>query len=367
MRLFVVVGTRPEAIKMAPVFKALNAESGLSAILVSTGQHREMLDQVFEWFGLVPDEDLEVMQKNQSLSGVLTRSLVGLDALIQKYKPDAILAQGDTTTVMASALGAFAAQVPFGHVEAGLRTYQLDSPYPEEGFRQMASRVAKWHFAPTRRACDVLAKEALSGQVHLVGNTVIDALMQTVAKHPEPGVELYREKMVLVTGHRRENHGARFESAFGSLADLAEAHKNVDFVYPVHLNPNVKNAAQAILSGRSNVHLIDPVPYSQMVALMKRSALILTDSGGVQEEAPSLGVPVLVMRDSTERQEAVEHGVAKLVGVDRKVIFDEVSRLLLDKDAHAAMSKHSNPFGDGRAAERIARFFSGRPFEPFGT
>lgn len=365
MRLFVVVGTRPEAIKMAPVFRALEQEAGVEPVLVSTGQHREMLDQVFDWFKLIPDEDLEVMQPNQSLSGVLTRSLTGLDKLIAKHRPDAILAQGDTTTVMASALAAFATEVPFGHVEAGLRTYEIDSPYPEEGFRQMASRVTKWHFAPTKRAVAALAKEQLAGEVHLVGNTVIDALLHTAEADPDAGITLDREKMVLVTGHRRENHGARFESAFGSLADLAKAHQNVDFVYPVHLNPNVRQAANTILSGLDNIYLIDPVPYSQMVALMKRATLILTDSGGVQEEAPSLGVPVLVMRDSTERQEAVEHGVAKLVGIDRQVIFDEVTRLLTDARAHEAMSKNTNPFGDGLAAQRIAKFFSGRPLTPF--
>lgn len=361
MRVFVVVGTRPEAIKMAPVYKELIEQAGVEPVLISTGQHREMLDQVFDWFELTPDEDLQVMQPNQTLNGVMTRSLSGLDALINQYKPDAILAQGDTTTVMASALSAYGSQVPFGHVEAGLRTYQLDSPYPEEGFRQMASRVAKWHFAPTERSVATLAKEQLEGEVHLVGNTVIDALLATAEARPSIDIALTREKMVLVTGHRRENHGPRFESAFGSLADLAAAHQNVDFVYPVHLNPNVQKAANRILAGLDNVHLIAPVAYPQMVALMQRARVILTDSGGVQEEAPSLGVPVLVMRDSTERQEAVRHGVAKLVGIDRQLIFKEVSRLLEDDSARASMVRDHNPFGDGKAAKRIAQCLAGVP------
>lgn len=353
MRIFVVVGTRPEAIKMAPVYKALQATQGLDPILISTGQHREMIQQVFDWFQLTPDEDLQVMRPNQTLTQVMTRSLAGLDQMIEKYRPSVVLAQGDTTTVMAAALVAFNNEIPFGHVEAGLRTYDLHRPFPEEGFRQMAGRVAKWHFAPTRRAAAALQDEQVNGDIHVVGNTVIDALLSTARRDPDIGITLQRDKLCLITGHRRENHGPRFEAAFGSLARLAAENPDTDFVYPVHLNPNVKVAAHRILDGLANIQLIAPVPYPQMVALMKRSRLIITDSGGIQEEAPSLGVPVLVMRNSTERQEAVECNVAKLVGTDAKLIVSSANELLRDDAAHARMSDASNPFGDGRSAQNI--------------
>ncbi len=353
LKVFIVVGTRPEAIKMAPVYKASERDPDVQPFLISTGQHKEMLEQVFSWFDLTPDEDLAVMQANQTLSMVMAAALTGLDELIRKHKPDVVLAQGDTTTVMSAALAAFHTNTPFGHVEAGLRTNDLARPFPEEGFRQMAQRVAKWNFAPTQKAMDTLAQENLSGQSFLVGNTVIDALLETAAKETEVPLELRRSRMVLITGHRRENHGERFRKAFGAMAQLADSFSDVDFVYPVHLNPNVKVMAEEILEGIDNFHLIAPLPYPELIALMKRSYIILTDSGGIQEEAPSFNVPVLVMRDSTERQEGVEAGVSKLVGTQPEVIMSEATKLLTDKSAYDQMRRSGNPFGDGKSALRI--------------
>ncbi|MBI1393458.1 MAG: UDP-N-acetylglucosamine 2-epimerase (non-hydrolyzing) [Alphaproteobacteria bacterium] len=355
MRVFVVVGTRPEAIKMAPLFKCLREAPGIDARLISTGQHRQMLDQVFDWFDLQPDADLGLMRPNQTLASVIVGGVAGLDELIVREQPKVILAQGDTTTVMAAALAAFAREVPFGHVEAGLRTYDLAQPFPEEGFRQMTSRVTAMHFAPTERAAQCLRDERVGGAIHMVGNTVIDALLQTAASKarlPE-GLALNRPKMVLITGHRRENIGQRFNDAFGAIATLAARFPDADFIYPVHLNPNVRGTAMQILSDLDNVRLIDPVPYPEMVALMQRATLILTDSGGIQEEAPTFKVPVLVMRDQTERQEAVEAGAARLVGAEPKQIVAEVSNLLENDAARETMRVERNPFGDGHTSERI--------------
>ncbi len=363
MRAFVVVGTRPEAIKMAPLYKALRDAPGVEPLLVSTGQHRQMLDQVFSWFDLKADEDLEIMQPQQTVASVISKAVAGLDELIARHKPDCILGQGDTTTVMAAAIAAFARDIPFGHVEAGLRTYDSRHPYPEEGFRQMVSRVTAYHFAPTQRAADCLTAERVGGEIHVVGNTVIDALLETAAttaRLPE-GLELKRPRTVLITGHRRENFGKRFEDAFGAIGDLAAEFHDVDFVYPVHLNPNVRDAAHAILRGKDNVHLIEPVPYPEIVALMKRSTFILTDSGGIQEEAPSLKVPVLVMRDTTERQEAVEAGAARLVGAERGRIVEESRRLLSSEAARHEMIVEKNPFGDGDTSQKIAAILTERP------
>ncbi len=353
IKIFLVVGTRPEAIKMAPIYKACLRDPDIEPVLISTGQHKEMLDQVFDWFGLKPDEDLAIMEPNQTLSTVLSKAVSGLDSLIKSYEPDVVLAQGDTTTVISAALAAFHCEVPFGHVEAGLRTYDLKRPFPEEGYRQMAQRVARWNFAPTQKAMDVLVSENLSGVAHNVGNTVIDALLETAAKpYPLP-IHLTRKRLVLITGHRRENHGDRFREAFGALAQLAHEFEDVDFIYPVHLNPHVKDIAHEILQGIDNFHLLAPVSYPEIVQLMKRAYIILTDSGGIQEEAPSFKVPVLVMRDSTERQEGVEANVSKLVGVDPDVIVREARLLLTDQQAHEAMRQNDNPFGDGQSAQRI--------------
>lgn len=363
MKVFVIVGTRPEAIKMAPVYMALEQDPAHEPVLVSTGQHRQMLDQVLDWFGLTPDHDLNLMAPNQTLSHVMSTALSGLDELIALEKPDAVLAQGDTATVCAAALAAFHRRTRFGHVEAGLRTHNLDQPYPEEGYRQMASRIASWHFCPTKRAVKALEAETVAGEKYLIGNTVIDALLHTADRVDAPNTHLTREKLVLITGHRRENHGDRFDAAFDAIAALAEGHPNVDFVYPVHLNPNVRDAAFERFASIDNMSLIEPVPYPEMVALMKRSAMILTDSGGVQEEAPSFGVPVLVMRDATERQEAVEAGVCELVGVDRALILERANAILA-ADAQADSPKLINPFGDGVSAKRIADILAERPVEP---
>jgi len=365
MKVFVVAGTRPEAIKMAPVYKALEADGAFDPVLVATAQHREMLDQVLDWFGLAPHHDLNLMKDRQSLSGVLSRAVSGLDALIESEKPDAVLAQGDTTTVLAAALAAFHRETPFGHVEAGLRTYDLTAPFPEEGNRALAGRVTKWHFAPTERAAKALAAEKVPGEIHILGNTVIDALIDTADRVDEPKTKITRERMVLITGHRRENHGDRFRMAFGALAELASRFPDADFVYPVHLNPNVRDIAFELLSGLDNFQLIDPVPYPEMVALMKRATLILTDSGGIQEEAPTFGAPVLVMRDTTERQEAVEAGVCELVGVDPQKILGRATELLGEADPGAHMRGKQNPFGDGKTAHRIAQILKGEAPEPY--
>lgn len=353
-KVFVVVGTRPEAIKMAPVYRALVEHPGCEPLLISTGQHREMLAQVFDWFDLTPDADLDIMKPDQTLASVLQASLAGLDKLIAKHKPDVILAQGDTTTVLAAGLAAFTTGVDFGHVEAGLRTYNLKSPYPEEGFRQMVGRVARWHFAPTDKSMKALEVERVSGEIIKTGNTVIDALLYTAEKNAPISVDLKRENMILVTGHRRENQGQGFEDAFGAIADIAAALPNSDIVYPVHLNPNVQSVAKRILAKVDNVHLIPPVAYPEMVSLMKRAKLIMTDSGGVQEEAPSFRVPVLVMRDTTERMEAVEAGAARLIGTNRKDLFDAAIELMTDDTAYAALQADTNPFGDGTSAKQIA-------------
>ncbi len=365
MKVFVVVGTRPEAIKMAPVYAALKAQEGVEPVLVSTGQHRQMLDQVLNWFEITPDHDLNLMAPNQTLSHVMSKAITGLDGLIELEQPGAVLAQGDTATVCAAALAAFHRRTPFGHVEAGLRTRNLDQPYPEEGYRQMVSRIARWHFCPTKRAVAALEAESVGGEKLLFGNTVVDALVNTAERVAAPATKLTRERLVLITGHRRENHGARFDAAFDAIATLAERHPAVDFVYPVHLNPNVRNAAFDRLDAIENVSLIEPVAYPEMVALMKRAALILTDSGGVQEEAPTFGVPVLVMRDATERQEAVDAGVCELVGVDKALILSRADAILAGQSGAGEGARAANPFGDGRAAARIAGVLAGRTVEPF--
>lgn len=351
-KIFIVAGTRPEAIKMAPVYKAMAEYEGLIPILVSTGQHREMLKQVFDWFGIVPDEDLEVMTPNQTVNQVLSKSLVGLDRLIAKHEPDAILAQGDTTTVLAAALAAFNNRVKFGHVEAGLRTYTLDRPYPEEGYRQMAARVADWHFAPTQKSVDALEAEKLSGEIFKVGNTVIDALLETAARDYPLPVDTEGRELVLITGHRRENH-SKFRAVFNAFKDLASQHPDTVFVYPVHLNPNVKELAHEVLENVENFKLIEPVSYPQIVSLMKQAVIILTDSGGIQEEAPSFKVPLLVMRETTERQESIDAGAAKLIGTDPKMIVEQANILLNSKDEREKMVVETNPFGDGKSALRI--------------
>lgn len=365
MKIFLIIGTRPEAVKVAPVYKKLRQDKDFQAVVVATAQHRQMLDQVFAWFDIQPDHDLDLMRPDQGLSDVLVGAVSGLDKLIQAEAPDAILAEGDTTTVLAAALAAFHRHVPFGHIEAGLRTGDLTAPYPEEANRAMVARIATWHFAPTARAVEALRREHVGGSIFLTGNTVIDALLETAARVDSRPAQFTRDRLVLITGHRRENFGGRFEDAFSALGVLADRFTDIDFVYPVHLNPNVREAAHRLLSGRPNLCLIDPVPYPEIVALMKHAHIVLTDSGGIQEEAPSLGVPVLVMRDKTERPEAVDAGVARLVGTNSGSIEAAVSELLTDPIAHAAMRRPVNPYGDGRAAGRIVAALKGETPDPF--
>ncbi|TYT27142.1 UDP-N-acetylglucosamine 2-epimerase (non-hydrolyzing) [Luteimonas viscosa] len=361
----VVFGTRPEAIKMAPVVEALKATRGIETLVAVTAQHREMLDQVLELFDIVPDEDLNVMQPGQTLAGLTSRILTGMDEVIARHRPDIVLVHGDTTTTMATSLAAFYNRTAIGHVEAGLRTGNLYSPWPEEANRKVTGALGTLHFSPTENSRRNLLVEGVPDTSILVtGNTVIDALLAVVerirrdaaleaslrAQFPflDPG-----KRLVLVTGHRRENFGDGFEQICQALRAIA-ARGDTQVVYPVHLNPNVQEPVRRILSGESNVHLIEPLNYLPFVYLMSRSHLIVTDSGGVQEEAPSLGKPVLVMRDTTERPEAVEAGTVRLVGTDAIRIAAEANRLLDDTVAYEAMAHAHNPYGDGQASRRIA-------------
>jgi len=374
-KISLIFGTRPEAIKLSPLILALRDHPTLSPHVCVTGQHREMLDQVLQVFQIDPDVDLKLMCPSQSLGGLTSLAVSAIDRYLDEHKPDMVIVQGDTTTVFCAALAAFYHQIPVGHVEAGLRTWDKRSPFPEEINRVLTSRLADYHFAPTEWARQNLLREEVSPEkIFVTGNTVIDALMFAERKAKEcppqiPGLppELTNghsdRPVVLITGHRRENFGVGFESICQAITHLAGAFPEVAFVYPVHLNPNVQEPVRRILRGRQNIHLIGPLGYLPFVALMARSKLILTDSGGVQEEAPSLGKPVLVMRDTTERPEAVEMGTVKLVGTDVQAIIENVTRLLTDEKAHAAMANAVNPYGDGKACGRIVaaceRFLTG--------
>jgi UDP-N-acetylglucosamine 2-epimerase (non-hydrolysing) len=358
-----IFGTRPEAIKMAPVVKALAAvPERVRSVVCVTGQHRQMLDQVLELFQIRPDLDLQLMRPNQSLSQLTGLLFEQLDRVMQETKPDWVLAQGDTTTVMVTAMVAFYHRIRFGHVEAGLRTGDLYRPFPEEVNRRVADLVAAAYFAPTEGARQaLLAEKCDPATIHVTGNTVIDALLDVAARpfdwHATATLpQLPPEaRLVLVTAHRRESFGAPFRELCLALRDLAErfAAERVHFLYPVHLNPNVRQPVKELLAGLTNVPLIEPVDYFTMVHLMKRAELVLTDSGGVQEEAPSFGVPVLVRRDTTERPEGVTAGVAKLVGTTRATIVSEAAALLGDAAARARWPRGHNPYGDGHAAQRI--------------
>ncbi|MFC0396824.1 non-hydrolyzing UDP-N-acetylglucosamine 2-epimerase [Paraburkholderia rhizosphaerae] len=365
-RVLLVFGTRPEAIKMAPLVKRLSATPDIDCFVCVTGQHREMLDQVLELFCIRAHFDLNVMKRGQDLYDVTASIMHGMRDVIRDCRPDLVLVHGDTTTTLASSLAAFYQRVPVGHVEAGLRTGDLLSPWPEEANRKLTGALAALHFAPTERARRNLLAEGIDdSRIVVTGNTVIDALLDVralLARNPElaatsdahlppltPG-----RRTLLVTGHRRESFGAGFERIGTALARIARARPEVDIVYPVHLNPAVREPVNRLLGGIANVHLIEPLQYLPFVRLMDRADLILTDSGGVQEEAPSLGKPVLVMRDTTERQEAVDAGVVRLVGTDADTIVAGVAALLDDPHAYAAMTRIANPYGDGRAAQRIA-------------
>lgn len=373
LKVSVVFGTRPEAVKLCPVVWALKNDQAFQCRVCVTGQHREMLDQVLGVFNIVPDEDLALMKANQSLGEFTARAISALDEYVARDRPDIIVVQGDTTTVLCASLAAFYHHVPVAHVEAGLRTWNLESPWPEEANRQLTSRLAYWHFAPTESNRKNLLQDGIPAKkVFVTGNTGIDALFH--AKNVVDGMwpdipDLPPEvlaipadaKTVLVTGHRRENFGAGLENICHAIRTLAARHREVHFIYPVHLNPNVRKPVERILGEAlfENIHLTTPQGYLQFVALMHKSTIILTDSGGVQEEAPSLGKPVLVMRETTERPEAVEAGVAKLVGTDSGGIVAAVERLLSDCQLYNAMAKAVNPYGDGKAAARIVSILKG--------
>lgn len=364
-KISIIFGTRPEAIKLCPVVLALKANLAFECKVCVTGQHREMLQQVLDVFGVVPDKDLALMRPNQTLGGLTSRAIAAIDEYLAVEHPDIVMVQGDTTTVFAAALAAFYHHMPVAHVEAGLRTWNMESPWPEEANRVLTTRLAKWHFCPTENNKKNLLKEGVPEKdIYVTGNTVIDALLmakENVKANPPiisglpTDLMASDERIVLITGHRRENFGEGFEHICTAIRNLAMRFPETHFVYPVHLNPNVREPVGRILGHHcgKNVHLIDPQGYLPFVALMNRAYLVLTDSGGVQEEAPSLGKPVLVMRDTTERPEAVESGTVKLVGTSADDIYREAQLLLIDSSAHARMAATANPYGDGRAVERI--------------
>ena len=364
-KISVIFGTRPEAIKLCPIIRALKDGGDMDCNVCVTGQHREMLKQVLDVFDVVPDTDLALMQPNQTLGGLTSRAIASIDCYLKKEKPDIVMVQGDTTTVLAGALAAFYHHIPIAHVEAGLRTWNLESPWPEEANRVLTTRLARWHFCPTESNKRNLMKEGVDERnIHVTGNTVIDALLmakEMVRKNPPAiegvpqGLMSSKERMVLITGHRRENFGDGFEHICKAIRNLANRFPMVHFVYPVHLNPHVREPVERILGAYAgkNIHLIAPQSYLPFVALMDRAAVILTDSGGVQEEAPSLGKPVLVMRDTTERPEAVEAGTVRLVGTEADVIESATSELLTDDGRYESMAKAVNPYGDGQAVRRI--------------
>jgi UDP-N-acetylglucosamine 2-epimerase len=358
-RILLVFGTRPEAIKMAPLVRVLEEHPDFEAVTCVTAQHREMLDQVLDWFHIAPDYDLNLMQPNQTLAGLTARALESITGVIEQVQPDAVLTQGDTTTAMTTALAAFYLRVPVGHVEAGLRTYNLYNPFPEEVNRHLISVMATYNFAPTATARDALLREGVDpASIFVTGNTVIDALQWTVAQPHHLTIDVPLgvpgERLILVTAHRRESFGPDFESICRALRQIVERNTGVRLIYPVHLNPNVQEPVYRILSGMERVHLIAPLPYPDFAHLMARAALVITDSGGLQEEAPALGKPVLVMRATTERPEAVAAGTARLVGTETADIVAAAEELLRDPAAYAAMANAVSPFGDGHAAERIA-------------
>lgn len=360
MKVMTVFGTRPEAIKMAPLVKALNEAEGIESVLCVTAQHREMLDQVLDLFQLVPDYDLNIMKQNQTISQITSNVLIGLEEVLKKEQPDVVLVHGDTTTTFAAGLASFYQQIKVGHVEAGLRTYDKYSPYPEEMNRVLTGHLADFHFAPTERNKNNLLKESIDESgIYITGNTVIDALLEVAGKPYEfedetlKRIDFENRRVITVTCHRRENLGENMENIFGAIRKLAEEFDDVEIIYPMHMNPKVRETANKILNGVDRVHLIDPLQYQPFVNLMARSYFIITDSGGMQEEAPSLGKPVLVVRKETERPEAVEAGTAKLAGIELQTIYDMSKELLISQAAYEEMAHAVNPYGDGFACERI--------------
>jgi len=372
-KILIVFGTRPEAIKMAPLVKEFQKNSDLFEVKVCvTAQHREMLDQVLELFEITPEYDLDIMKPGQDLYDVTSNVLLGLKLILVDFKPDFVFVHGDTSTTFAAALATFYQQIPVAHIEAGLRTGDIYSPWPEEANRQLTTQIAKYHFAPTSTSRDNLLRENVKNvNITVTGNTVIDALFLALEKiksdkQLETGIIQYLsrldyefqddKKIILVTGHRRENHGQGFINICSALKEIALYNPNIDIVYPVHLNPNVQKPVKELLSNVANIYLIEPLQYEQFIYMMDKSYFIITDSGGVQEEAPSLGKPVLVMRDATERPEALEAGTVKLVGTDIKLIVKEAQKLLDDKEEYIKMSQASNPYGDGHACQKVVSY-----------
>ena len=357
IKVMSIFGTRPEAIKMAPLVKELERRKEIESIVCVTAQHREMLDQVLNTFDIKPDYDLNIMKQGQSLADVTTRALVGLEEVIKKVKPDIVLVHGDTTSTFAGSLAAFYNQVAIGHVEAGLRTYDKYSPYPEEMNRQMVDRLSDMYFAPTENSKDNLLKEKIDeSKIYITGNTAIDAMSTTVDEnytHPELDWINAGERMILLTAHRRENLGEPMRHIFRAIKRVVDEFSDVKVIYPIHMNPKVREVANEVFGDADRVKLIEPLEVFDFHNFQNKSYIILTDSGGIQEEAPSLGKPVLVLRDTTERPEGIKAGTLKLVGTDEDVIYEETKKLLLDKKEYEKMSKASNPYGDGHASERI--------------
>lgn len=357
-KVLVVFGTRPEAIKMAPVIRELQEVKDIETVVAVTAQHREMLDQVLNLFAIKADYDLNLMKEQQDLFSITTGVLNGLKEILEKERPHLVLVHGDTTTTFAAALAAFYQRIPVGHVEAGLRTRNKYSPYPEEMNRTLAGRIAELHFAPTDTARDnLLAESTANFKIWVTGNTVIDALLETVQPDYEFGPELqgidFNKRLILVTTHRRENWGSSMRNIYQALINIVQEFPDVEVVFPVHRNPVVRDIAEEMLKGRERFHLIDPLDYEPFANLMNRCYLVMTDSGGMQEEAPSLGKPVLVLRDTTERPEAVQAGTVKLVGTNQQRIYDAARLLLTDKNEYDKMARAINPYGDGYAARRI--------------
>ena len=361
MKILFIFGTRPEAIKMAPLIKEFQKENDFDTKVCITAQHREMLDQVLEFFYIFPDYDLNIMKPNQSLFDITADTLKGLERILDEFLPDLIFVQGDTTTAFIGALAGFYKKTKIAHIEAGLRSHNKYSPFPEEMNRVLAGDLADYHFVPTQRAKENLFNENIKENVYVVGNTVIDALFLGLDIIKKQGEEQYykyfnfidfSKKIILVTGHRRESFGKPFENICYALKEIAER-EDVEIVYPVHLNPNVREPVNRILKGIKNIHLMEPLSYPYLIWLMNKSYLILTDSGGIQEEAPSLGKPVLVMREVTERIEGIEAGTAKLVGTNKEKIVKEAIKLLNNKEEYEKMAKSVNPYGDGKASRRI--------------
>ncbi|HGH3371386.1 TPA: non-hydrolyzing UDP-N-acetylglucosamine 2-epimerase [Kluyvera cryocrescens] len=363
-KVLIVFGTRPEAIKMIPVVQEMQKRDNFEVKVCITAQHRQMLDQVLNIFEIQPDFDLNIMGQGQTLADISSKILKGLSSVLIEYAPDVVLVHGDTATTFTTSLACYYQKISIGHIEAGLRTGDIYSPWPEEGNRKLTAVLAKYHFAPTNEAKNNLLLEGYNNNIYITGNTVIDSLLNarmminTNKRIEQRYKEMFgffetEKKVILVTGHRRENFGGKFENICNALSKIAKKYSDVNIVYPVHLNPNVQEPVKRILEGIPNVYLIEPQEYLPFVYLMSKAYLILTDSGGIQEEAPSLGVPVLVMRDVTERPEAVQAGTVKLVGTDPSVIIAEIDKLLIDEDAYRKMSLAHNPYGDGSAAAKI--------------